>query len=380
MTGGLVLHTRVVTGGGGGPEKTIVNSPRFLQDKGYPMLCAYMRAPDDPYFERLLERAAVKGASIIAVDDHGLFDWRIARYFNALCKEHRPAIWHAHDYKSNLLGLLAHRAHPMRLVTTVHGWVQKTWKTPLYYAIDKMSLRRYEHVVCVSEDIYREVRGLGVDEDACTYVPNGVDTEEFCRAVPSGEVKARFGVAPGRLVVGAVGRLSDEKGFHLLIEAFVRTRARVQVDAELWIAGEGTEQRRLERLIAALGAEDRVKLLGFRKDTLDVFHAMDLFVLSSIREGLPNVVLEAMALELPVLCTKVASVPNVIMDGDNGLLTDTGSAPALEPGLERLLTDAKLRSALGAKARKAVVERHSFALRMQRIREIYDRVLQKPAP
>ena len=337
-----MLHSRVVTGGGG-PEKTIINSPRFLEHRGYSMLCAYMRDPQDLYFKDLLARAADKSATILPVDDNGPLDWKILGRFNAICREHSPAIWHAHDYKSDFFGMLVRRSFPMRLITTVHGWVEHTWKTPLYYAIDRRVLPRYEHVVAVSTDLYDKVRELGVPEDRCTYVPNGIDTDEFKRTLAASAVKPDFGTDPKRLVIGAVGRLSEEKGFHLLIEAFAKVQARTGVDAELWIAGEGREQPRLETLITQLGLADRVKLLGFRRDTLALFHAFDIFVLSSIREGLPNVVLEAMALSVPVLCTRIAGVRHLIEDGCNGLLTDSGSAEALEPGLEALLTDADLR-------------------------------------
>ena len=373
----LVMHARVITGAGGGPEKTIVNSPRFLVDEGYPMVCAYMRDPNDPYFPELLERAEAKHATILPVDDNGPLDWKVISRFNQLIDDHKPVIWHAHEYKSNVVGLFAKRKLPMVMVTTVHGWVQHTWKTPLYYGIDKICLRRYDHVICVSQDIYEDVRGLGIPEAKCTYIPNGIDTDEYQRRESRELVKARLDGDPNRLVFGAVGRLSEEKGFHLLIESFDRMQRKTGADAGLWIAGEGPERARLESLVKELGVDDRVKLLGFRKDTLDLYHAMDAFVLSSIREGLPNVVLEAMALAVPVLSTKVAGVPNVIRDGENGLLTECGSANALDGGLEVLMTDKALRDRFGSAGRESVVESHSFALRMRRVRNVYDALLER---
>ena len=373
----LVMHARVIAGAGGGPEKTIVNSPRYLVDQGYPMVCAYMRDPLDPYFPDLLERAAAKNATILPVDDNGPFDWKVIGRLNQLVREHEPVIWHAHEYKSNFVGLFAKRTLPMVMVTTVHGWVQHTWKTPLYYGIDKICLRRYDHVICVSQDIYEDVRRLGISEANCTYIPNGIDTDEYQRRESRESVKARLGGDPDRLVFGAVGRLSDEKGFHLLIESFDRMQRKTGANAELWIAGEGAEKDRLESLVKDLGVYDRVKLLGFRKDTLDLYHAMDAFVLSSIREGLPNVVLEAMALGVPVFSTTVAGVPNVIRDGENGLLTECGSADALDGGLEMLMTDKALRDRIGSAGRESVVESHSFALRMRRVRNVYDALLER---
>ncbi len=92
-------------------------------------------------------------APLVAVDDYGPLDYGIVARLADVCRRERVTIWHGHDYKSNLLGLLLRRRWPMRLVTTVHGWVLRSWKTPLYYALDRWSLPYYERVVCVSEDL-----------------------------------------------------------------------------------------------------------------------------------------------------------------------------------------------------------------------------------
>ena len=99
--------------------------------------------------------------------------------------------------------------------------------------------------------------------------------------------------------------------------------------------------------------------------------------LSSIREGLPNVVLEAMALSVPVLCTTVAGVPDLVTDGENGMLVMPGEDSAFDGPLTRLLKDSELRRRLGDAGRQTVVEEYSFARRMERVKEIYDRVLER---
>src|SRR5258707_946896 len=133
----VVLDARVVTGTGGGPDKTILNSPRFLDALGYRMLCAYLHPPEDPGFDVLRQRAKELGAPLAEIFDRGPCDVRVFTRLLCLCRRERVAIFHGHDYKTNLLGLLLARFHPMRLVTTVHGWVRHTARTPLYYRIDK---------------------------------------------------------------------------------------------------------------------------------------------------------------------------------------------------------------------------------------------------
>src|SRR3954453_19355199 len=97
----VVLDARVVTGAGGGPEKTILNSPRFLTPLGYRMVCAYLHPPRDPGFEVIREKAAKAGAPLAAIPARGPWDWRVVRELLAVCKRERVAIWHGHDYKTN---------------------------------------------------------------------------------------------------------------------------------------------------------------------------------------------------------------------------------------------------------------------------------------
>ena len=162
----MVLHTRVITGAGGGPDKTILNSPRFLGDLGYQSVCAFLRPPGDDGFQVIRERAAAASA----VDRRNRRSWaaRLARRLSdcsTVCRRRQVDVWHAHDYKTNLLGLLLRRFHPMRLVTTMHGWVEFTTRTRLYYRCDGWSLPRYERVICVSEDILQQCRNYGVADD-----------------------------------------------------------------------------------------------------------------------------------------------------------------------------------------------------------------------
>jgi glycosyltransferase involved in cell wall biosynthesis len=181
-------------------------------------------------------------------------------------------------------------------------------------------------------------------------------------------------MATDRQVIGAVGRLAEEKGFEILIRA-VDQLLRQEFNIELWIVGDGPDRPRLEALIAELGCTDCIRLLGHRTDVRELYEAMDVFALSSFREGLPNVLLEAMALGLPVVATRVNSVPQAITDGLNGLLIEPGSADELSAALARLLSDNELRQRLQGKARQKVEACYSFAARMRKIKAIYDDVL-----
>ncbi len=372
---GLVLHTRVVTGTGGGPEKTILNSPRFLTPLGYDCLCVYMHPPGDPGFEQLRRQADACGARLLGIEDRGAWDLRVAWRMLRVCRTHRPVIWHGHDYKSNLLGLMLRPLVRMRLVSTVHGWGVHEGRMPLYNRIDRRCLRHYHRVVCVSDDLHQQCLASNIRPDRCTVIENAIDTDQYTRRQSPSEAKAPLGFDPDRLLIGTVGRLSAEKNFAGLIRA-VDKLVRQGHDVELAIVGEGDCRAELQRLIAGLDRGDRVRLLGFRSDTLDLYQAMDLFVLNSLREGLPNVVLEAMATEVPVVATRVAGVPRLIEDDVDGLLIEPDADGPLVEALARLIEDAGLRTRLAVAARRTVETRYSFARRMEKMRDVYDELLQ----
>jgi glycosyltransferase involved in cell wall biosynthesis len=337
-----------------------------------------MRHPADTGFALLEQRAAQWNAELVAIDDRGPFDRGVSTRFAELCDRVKPDIWHGHDYKSNLIGLWLKKRFGFAQVATAHGWVKHTWKTPLYHAIDRYCLKRMDAVIGVSEDLAERCRKFGTPAERVHFIPNAIDTEEYKRRRPPAEAKQDFGLPSDCISLCAVGRLSEEKGFHLLIPAVKRL-----VDAghnlHLLIAGEGDQHERLTRLTSELGLADHVRLLGLVADPRPLYEASDGFVLSSLREGLPNVVLEAMALECPLVATRINGVPGLVTSGENGLVIEPGSIDELIGGLTQLVSDAGLRSRLASAARETIVSRYSFAERMRKVERIYERVLAERA-
>jgi len=370
----VVFDTRVVTGSGGGPDKTILNSPRFLDRLGYRMLCGYLHPPGDPGYAQIVQKAERYGAPLVSIPDRGPWDWRVVRDLLAVCRKENVTIWHGHDYKTNALGLLLKRFWPMRLVTTVHGWVHHTTRTPLYYRVDRVCLPRYERVICVSDDLLEACLAAGVPAGNCVLLENGIDAEEYRRRLDPAEAKAELGFPVGGILIGAVGRLEKEKAFDVLVCSLADLAAK-GLDARLVIVGEGGDRARLESLADELGVRDRVRLPGWQTDVRAYFEAMDIFALSSLREGLPNVLLEAMALGVPAVATRVNGIPRVIRDGRNGLLVNAGDRDGMTAALLGLARNPGLQAVLREAGRRTVETRYSFATRMERLQHLYDDLL-----
>jgi len=339
-------------------------------------MAAYLHDAGDAGFEELRAWAAREQCPLVGVPDGGALDRSLVPKFVALCREHGVRIWHGHDYKSNLLGLLVRRklGAAMTLVTTAHGWVHKTWKTPLYFAIDRACLRRYEHVIAVSGDLFAACQKARVRPDRLTLIHNAIESDRFG---PDERTQAAAQARP-RFTIGAVGRLAHEKGFDHLITAVVRLREQGH-DVALEIAGEGPEREALATQIRASGHEAAIRLLGHQGDKHALYSRFDLFALSSLREGLPNVVLEAMAMQLPIVATRCGGVEEALTDGQEALLCAYGSPEPLEEALRRLICDPALRARLAQGARHRVETEFDFAGRMRRVVEIYARLGVAPA-
>lgn len=368
-TESLVLHVRVVTGAGGGPEKTILNTPRFYRGTGYAGVCAYLHPPGDPGFEVLTARAQQTGAELVSIPDRGLTDFSVVKRLVALCQECDVRIWHGHDYKSDALGLLVSKFHPLKLVTTVHGWVDHTSRAQLYRRIDLKCLPHYDRIVCVSESLLAECLAAGVPVEKLSLIENGIVLDDY-RA----DAMPRSHHASSVPVVGAVGRLSPEKGFDVLIRAFDQLLA-TGTPAQLVIAGEGGLQNELQQLIRDVQREDSITLLGHVPDARLVFNTLDAFVLSSRREGLPNVLLEAMASRVPTIATPVGGVPNVVTHEHDALFVPVDNVDALTVALTRLLNNESLQQHLADNAYRTVAERFSFEGRMHKFVALYDQLL-----
>ncbi len=366
-----ILHLRVAAGTGGGPEKTILNSPKFIRQFGYDAQVAYLCPPDDPLADSLKRRAQEFDCPLTVIPDRGVWDWRVLTQVLKLCRKERIDILQAHDYKSNFIGLLVRRLHRCRLATMLHGWTDMSGRMPLYKRIDKWCLPGYEALICVSEDLVEECRQLKIPEKKIHLVHNAIDTELFKRRLTIDQAKTAIGAPVERFLIGSVGRLSPEKCFADLIDAVVELQDSGK-PVDLWIAGEGAERRNLQLKIDRLGRGDSIRLLGQISDTRTFYQAMNLFVLNSIREGLPNVVLEAMSLATPVIATRIAGIPSLIKDGVTGQMIEPADKIGLRNAIENAIGQRRIQTEFVDNARSLIEGQFSFSMRMKKISKIYD--------
>ena len=367
-----VLELRSVRGTGGGPEKTILQGAAAADPSRFAVTVCYLREPRDPLFG-IGAWAQRLGIDYLEIPERHPLDTGVLEALRRLVREREIDIVHAHEYKTDGLAWMLARAEKVIPLATVHGWTghsrRERW---LYYPLDKWILARFPRLIAVSGEIRRELLRRGVHPERVTTILNGIDPEAFRRdRSRSPAVRGSLGLGLGDIVLGTVGRLEPQKRFDRLLEVFAGLR-KSRPRLRLVLVGEGSARGDLEALRRKLGIEDDCHLLGHRADVADLHHAFDLFVQSSDYEGTPNVILEAMALQTPVIATDVGGTGELISDGEHGLLVPPGDAERLSQAIARALDDPAATARRAAAARARVEGPLSFRARMRAVEAIYE--------
>jgi glycosyltransferase involved in cell wall biosynthesis len=366
-----ILELRSVRGTGGGPEKTILLGAARSDPARFAVTVCYLRDARDGVFS-IDTKAGDLPVDYVEILEQHSFDRSVWPRLRALVRARGIDIVHAHEYKTDLLAWLLSRFEGVTALSTVHGWTghsqRERW---FYYPLDKRILALFPKLIAVSSDIRRNLIQHGARPDRVTTVLNGIDHRAFRRdPAKVASMRSQLGLRDEDIVIGDVGRLEPQKRFDLLVDAVAALRAS-QPHVKLLIAGEGSLREALAQQIARLGLGDVCRLLGHRADVTDLHHAFDLFVQSSDYEGTPNSVLEAMALETPVVATDVGGTAELVRDGIDGLIVPPGNLPALVRAIETALADTGATAVRAASARRRVETDLSFDARMAAVEAIY---------
>jgi len=276
--------------------------------------------------------------------------WRTASH-------QRYDVLHTHDLKSNVFGLLVARLKGIPVVATAHGYPRAILRNEVYRRLDLLALRLCRHVVCVSAGLRAELAASGLDERRMTVVHNGIDVAEVERAAGSVEhrLRADLGLAADAPIIMAVGRMSAEKGHVHLLRAARQVLA-LAPRAHIVIVGDGPLRHDLEAEAHRLGVAEHVSFLGFRVGAAGLMAQSNVLVNPSLGEALGNALLEGMALGKPVIGTSAGGMPEVIVDGECGLIVPPGNPEALAAAILRLLADPDAAQDMGRRARQRVLE------------------------
>jgi glycosyltransferase involved in cell wall biosynthesis len=358
-----ILHV-IDSGGLYGAEKMLLGLAAACCRRGHAVTVATIVAPQDEG-DALGDAAASRGLEHRQFCMQDGLNLGGAREILRYADEQGFDIIHAHGYKANILLSLVPGRRRQRMVCTLHGWASTVRGDRLwwYETLDRLLMWRFDRVVVVSEPM-RRVASRYVRSGRLALVPNGIE-------LPTHGIRAQAqnAGADGLLRILAIGRLSPEKAFDSLVEA-AGILDKGGTKLVVTIAGEGEARHDLERQLATLGLQARVRLSGYVGDVDALYADADLFVLCSRTEGLPLVLLEAMSHGIPVVATPVGEVPAVLGHGQFGCLLDDGSPQTLADGI-RQVAGSPDAADMAARARLHVSAEYSVEKMAARYCEIY---------
>lgn len=329
---------------------------------------------------RLFEECTKIGVRTLFVKrfarDISLFDEALLFFeLLSLFRRERPDVIHLNSSKAGGMGAFAGRfARVPRIVFTSHGLAYDENRPPLQKLL--MLLASWwtfffcHAVIVISKDTLARARKLPLVGSKAHLIYNGRATPSF---VPRDEARHFFAhkigrdIGPETLLVGSIAELTKNKALPYLIEAVAQTKTPFL----FILMGPGEEEAALRALIKERGLEDRFFLLGFVADAARYLSGLDIFTLTSLKEGLPYVIMEAGHAELPVIASAIPGSVDMIRDGETGLLVPPKNSPSITFALEQLLGDSKMRGRLGTALKKSIDTEFSIKKMMEQTRDLY---------
>ncbi len=357
----------------GGPEKQILHHALDLQNSDFEVWVGSFR--DRPEKAAILQQAEESGLHTYESLSSGRFDPRAVFELASFLKRQKIQLLCTHGFKANTVGALAKNVAGVPQIAFCRGWTAETLRVRAYEALERRFLALADRIICVSEAQAEYFATKHLLQPRISVVHNAmldsIDTGAECDREAA---KMQLGFSPATLVIGAVGRLSVEKGQRYLVEA-APGLVREFRDLKIVLLGEGRERESLESQVKRLGLENVVVLPGFHKNVARWMQAFDVLANCSLTEGIPNAILEALAVGTPVVATSVGGVPELIKDRETGLLVAPGSSEALAGGLAEVLRDSSLALKLGQAGRDWVRTRFSASVQRDSLLEAYRQIL-----
>ena len=337
-------------------------------------------------------RAEGAGVTWIQIPDlvrqvHPIKDVRAARSLKRLFAKRHYDIVHTHLGKAGILGRWA--AHQVKAPIVIHGLhgatfnpTQSAISNAVYLGLEKKAMTWTDKIISVGEDLMQRYldAGVGRPEDY-VIIHSGMDLTAFRRAAEMSREeriakRRELGLPEDAFIAGYIAALEWRKGHHYLIDV-VKELAPYYPRLHMVFAGEGFSSERLKRLVVDAGLTDRIHFLGYRNDVPEIMAMLDIKLFASEREGLPQVLVQADAVGIPVLAFEAEGVREMVHDGINGFVFPHGDTESMSSALARFMEEPWLSAEMGEKGRALVDDRWDIATMQRKTQELYDELLQE---
>ena len=355
-----------------GPGRTILETAEHIDRSRFDVTIGGF-VSGDPGQNSYLTEARNRGLTVQEIEERRAIDPAALRSIVRIVKDDKVDLIHTHDFRTDLMGVLAANRCGVPVISTCHGWIANNLKGKVYKLVDLRLLRRFDHVITVSEMMKRQLLDSGIREAKLTAIPNALVVDDFIPDKRDRVFREELGVGEGTALIVKIGRLSPEKGHGDLLQALAGLRD-THPDFVLAIVGIGPEEAPIKALCVDLGLDEKVRFVGFRSDMTAIYNSADLLVQSSFTEGMPNVVLESLLMETPVIATCVGGTDEIVEHGVSGFLVPPHSVEQLHNGFRDFFANRAQHARMASNGRQVIIERFNHADRVSRISELYSSV------
>lgn len=292
-----------------------------------------------------------------------------------LIRKQRPTILHTWMFHANIPGRLLGRIAGVPIIISSERVMEM--ESPWRLRVNRETARYVDRICCVSENVAKYVKNvIKIKESKISVIQNGIAIDHFSRASNIVDIRDELDLAEEAPIVAVLGRLHRVKGHKYLIEAWAKLQSSHK-SIQLLIIGSGEERQNLEDQSASLGIQSSVKFIGYRPDASYLLPSIDIAVLPSISEGMPNAALEAMLAGKPMVATRVGGTPEVVLDGRTGILVPPKDPDALARAIDQLLSNPYMAEEMGAAGRQRVKDHFDLKQTVLQTEELYENLLKE---
>jgi glycosyltransferase involved in cell wall biosynthesis len=322
-----------------------------------------------------VSEAMRRGLHVELVTQAGRYDAGLLIRTARIIRTYHPTIIQSHGYKSALIAWICGTLYRVPWLAFSHGYTSENHRISLYNRLDAWVLRRADAVVAMSRAMAEQLTAGGVPVDRVHVIHNAIDPAEYSVFSNGSSWRRRWGISPDEMVIGVIGRLSPEKGQQIFLEAFQGVIEQGP-NRRAVIVGDGPEKERLVQLVRRLGLDNQVLFTGHDCHIEELYPALDLLVIPSLSEGLPNVLLEGLLYGKPVVATEVGGIPEILKPAGSGWLVPPDDVSALENAMLEALQDAGRRTSSGSAGLDYVRRHCNPQHRAESVSRIYRRILE----
>jgi glycosyltransferase involved in cell wall biosynthesis len=358
-----------------GPGRTIIEVATGLKQRDIDISISTFVSPEI-HNSDYLDIARKNELVTYEIQESAMFDRQVLERILSICQSQGIDIIHSHEFRSNIYGLYAAKKLGLPLISTAHGWIANSVKRKLFAVIDKIFLSLFfDRVIAVSDSVAGKIYGSRFSKRSIVTVHNTLDTKKY-QIAHDNQLRRQYNIPDDVKLIAKIGRLSPEKRQANLIYCIKRLLDKGHRCC-LLLVGVGPDEAELKELVESLNLSDAVVFTGFIKQMQPVYSEVDLVVQASSTEGLPNVILEAMLMRVPVIATDVGGTSEVVSNDQFGTLIEPENDDLLFARIQEFLESPERFNKKLDAAESRIREHFDSDVRLMRMAEIYRSVIQK---